>query len=156
MRPLNPKCGRPPGGHCLRGSIGRLVRRRNATASFTSAASVVVGNGGKADGAVLPGSPSNARIKYSMCPDVRFRYSCICCCSSRRRAVRRSARCQKPSLRFVAVNCHFEPCLAIGAGDSRDRSAIVFSIRPRLRFTLPSSSGTDRPPGAAFSASSTR
>lgn len=37
---------------------------------------------------------------------------------------------QKDSLRFDAVSCHFVPCLAIGAGDSSDKSEIVFSIRP--------------------------
>ena len=65
------------------------------------------------------------------------------------------ARAQNSSLSSAAVNCHLAPSFAIGAGDSSESSAIVFSIRPALMLTSASRFGTDRPSGADSSASST-
>ena len=53
-------------------------------------------------------------------------YCCMSACSSRRSAVSRSARSQKVSLSDAAVNCHDEPCLTMGAGDSSASSWRVF------------------------------
>ena len=147
--------GIPPVGHRLRGSMGRLVRRRNATACCKSPGSTSVGNGGTSGGRTVSGFPSSARMRNAMCPDSSLAYSCIWRCSSRRRAVRRSARSQNSSLKSAAVNCHLVSCFATGAGDSSESSAIVFSIRPEPRLTLPSSSGTERPSGTSSSASIT-
>src|SRR5437773_10365825 len=77
-----------------------------------------------------PGSPSSARIKYSMCPDFRATYSCICCCSTRRNAVNRSARSQNASLNVAAVNVHLLPCFTMGAGDSSDINCSALSNAP--------------------------
>jgi hypothetical protein len=40
---------------------------------------------------------------------------------------------------------HLLPCLAMGAGASRQSSAIVLSTRPLLRLTRLSNSGSERP-----------
>ena len=77
MFPWIPNRGRPPDGHRLRGSMGRLVRRRNWTASLTRPGAASSGRAGRLGGRITPGSPSSARMRNSMCPDLSPTYSRI-------------------------------------------------------------------------------
>jgi hypothetical protein len=67
IRPLARIRGMPPAGHCRRGSIGRWVRRRKATASRTRPSSAVAGSGASVGGRTVSGSPSSARTRKAMC-----------------------------------------------------------------------------------------
>ena len=91
-----------------------------------------------------------------MWPEESRAYFCMSACSSRRSAVSRSARAQKASLSDAAVNCHNEPSLTTGAGDSSDSSWRVFRIRPTLTLTPASIWRCVSPSSADSSAARTR
>ena len=140
-------------GQFLRGDISPMLLRRNRSAACVKKGSVSAENGGIRDGATLPGSPSKASIRNSICPRGNVTYACICLCSSLRNSVSRFIRSQNEAESDVGVSCHFVPCFAIGAGDSNSIILVACVMRAGLTLTSFCNSYIDRPSGVRSKAS---